>query len=138
MIGKCDLTAIRRPRRRIVKRRGKLDLLYITCAHLIADVQFVFTGFIGEVSDPASIGRPRRTALHDSGGVCEIARVTFFGGYGEDLAASLKDSARSRRRNRRARRSAADLLKMRAYAYQVTIDADADRVGLAVPQVVEM
>ena len=73
----------------------EIEFLHVTHAVLLAQVQFVFTRFIGKVSDPFSIGRPRGIALLRAGGVCQVADVAMFDGDGQNFAVRLEDGARA-------------------------------------------
>ena len=139
IVGIANLLTVRRPHRPVEERAAaEIDLLDIAHAILAAQVQGIFAGFVGKVSDPLAVRRPRRVAFHHVCCVGQIARVAFFGRHADDLAARFKDGACARRRNRCVRHAIADFLKVRAHRQQVAVDANADRAGFAVLQVVKV
>ncbi len=96
-----DLLRIRRPLHPAIERRcAQIELAHLARAVVRTHVQFVIARFIREVGDPLAVGRPGRVALGRAGGLGQIARIAFFRGNREDLAASFKQRARAGGRER--------------------------------------
>ena len=62
-------------------------------------MQRVLPAFVGKIRDPLPIRRPCRIPLGHAGRMGQVADISFFGRYRQDLAAHLKHGAHSRWRN---------------------------------------
>ena len=125
--------AVGRPGRRVVKRRriAELDFLHLTKAILLAHVQCVFPGLIGEIGNPFSIGGPRGIALGCPHCVGQVADVAMLHRHGQNLSMRFKHGPRACRGNVRVRDLVPDLHVVRPHCRKIATDLDANRVLFA-------
>src|SRR6185503_15710303 len=116
---------------------SQVDLLDVTHTALVAQVQSVLSGLIGEVRNPLPIGRPRGIALHYARCSGQVARIAFLGGNGQDLTASFKDGSCAGRRQARIADARAHSLIPGAQCDEIRGDANLDLVRLVRLQVVQ-
>jgi len=100
-------------------------------AGLVAEVELVLAGGVGEVGEGLAVGRPGGVALSSGGGIGEVAGVAFFAGDGEDFAVRLKGGALAGGR----KRGVADFVggdggEVRGEVGEVAVNPDLDGVIL--------
>src|SRR6266850_6259074 len=114
-------------------------MLHRSHAVLLAYLQLVLAGLVGEIADPFSIRRPGWIAIRDRRAVREIADVSLVGRNGEDLPPGLCDHAYARRRQAEvAKTPRFDLHKLRTQLREISVDSYVDVLHLARVQVVEL
>src|SRR5260370_42566098 len=72
----------------MIERRGiaEVYLANLAAASLIRDVQRIFAGFVREVGNRFTVGRPCRIALSGSWRICYVSNIALLGGQGNALA----------------------------------------------------
>src|SRR6185369_17563061 len=94
LVGPGDLLAIGRPCGREHEAFVAAgDLLFLSQAILRHDVNLLFSSSVGNVGNPASVGRPGNLVLANSGCAGQVADTSFFGRSGEDVATGREHSA---------------------------------------------
>ena len=95
------------------------------------DINLVLVAGVGDVGDPAAVGRPDRVPLVDAGGVCEIAGIAVPGGNGEDVAAGDEHRAIAVGRDVIIGHLAADLAQAAAAPGHVLVQHHVDLLDAA-------
>src|SRR5512139_2496989 len=124
-----DLLAVRGPAGGKIKRRilVQFDTDDFSAPFLISDVELVLAGFVREIGDLLTVGRPGREALHDSRRVGEVAEVALFLGNGDDLAAGFKSGPDRVRRETRRGETVPDIHKSVPDLEHVSINGNGQR-----------
>ncbi len=130
LIGVSDILAIRRPGQTVEvgRRSSEIDFAHFTQAVLGAQVQRVFAGLIGKISDRFSVRRPGRAAVGDAGRIRDVANIALFRGNRENFAVSFEDGANTGGRNRGVINVFRDFFEMGADFDEVGIDMDPNRL----------
>src|SRR5688572_26701159 len=98
-------------------------------AFLINDDERVFTTGIRKEGDALTIRGPGGVAVHHTGGLRQIADVSFLGRHSEDIAAGFEDCSRTGGRNVTTVNGLAGVLIMWTYFWQVGSDRNTEWGG---------
>jgi hypothetical protein len=126
LVGVSDFLAVWRPGEavEIGRRRAEIDFADFTQTILGAQVQRVFAGLVGEISNGFSVGRPRRAAVGDAGRIRDVANISLFSGNGENFAVRFEHGAHAGGRNRGVIDVFGDFFEMGTNFNQVWINVD--------------
>src|ERR671921_1549145 len=94
-------------------------------------VNLVLARAVGEVRDPAAVGRPRGGKLAHALRVGEVAHLALLRGRGEDVAARAEECAGAARRDGEGLDVVPDVDEVRNGLGEVAEDADGDALRLA-------
>src|SRR4029077_20419999 len=121
------------------RRRTQIDLADLAHSTLVADVQSILTGFVGEVGDRLSVGRPGRIPLCYTGRIRQVADVALFRGYRKNFTADTENRARPGRGYCcKADAPGFNLLEVRPYFEEITGQMDAHFAVFVGVQIVQM